>query len=94
MTHGLKDMTTIKIVENDAIVCLCLQNRVDSMSHHEFRVRAAVRGFTLSKSQAHNMLSRAMGRVTSIDARWKLTAMGLAYREEVVDRLKQLLSLT
>lgn len=76
---------TVKILENDAIVVLCLTDMKDSMSHHEFRVRATTRGFQLSKSATHNMLHRAMGRVfINRDGKWQLTTAGLAYRDEVL----------
>lgn len=64
------------------------------MTHHEFKVRAAVRGYSLTRSQCHNLLHRAMGRITYSDKyQWRLTAAGLAYREEVVDQLNTLLKL-
>lgn len=83
-----------RVIENDAIVVLCLRDLEDSMTHHEFRVRAAVRGYTLSRSQAHNMLHRALGRVGYSDKfQWRLTAAGLAYREEVLNQLNMLVRL-
>ena len=74
-----------RVIENDAIVVLCLKDTEDSMSSHEFRIRASVRGFQLTKSACHNMLHRSMGRtMLDRDSKWRLTAMGVAYREEVL----------
>lgn len=85
-------VTAPKILENDALVVLCLRNIEDSMTHHEFRIRAATRGFTLSRSQCHNMLHRATGRVWVTKANhWMLTAMGAAYRDEILSVLQSLL---
>ena len=79
------NLTAPKVIENDALVVLCLLDMKDGMTHHEFKLRAAVRGFPLSKSQCHNMLHRATGRVyVHPGNKWKLTSSGMAYREETL----------
>ncbi len=82
-----------RILANDAIVVLCLRDMVDSMSSHKFKARARAKGFELTKSQCHNMLHRAMGRVwfNKVDGEWLLTAMGWEYRREVAETLKRIL---
>lgn len=92
-------LTPSKVIENDALVVLCLRDMADTMSHHQFAVRARALGFTLSRSQCHNLLSRAGGRVTPIRGdgvitwTWRLTAAGLEYRLHVLDRLSTILTL-
>lgn len=81
------------IIANDALVVLCLMDLNDSITHHHFKVRAAARGFSLSKSQCHNMLHRATGRVCYNDSKWRLTSAGLAYREEVIETLTRLIKM-
>ena len=81
-----------KVIENDALVVLCLQQG-GHMTHHEFKVRAAARGISLTKSQCHNLLHRAMGRVITHNNKWYLTSMGAAYREEVLATMHRLLGM-
>ncbi len=81
-----------KYLENDALVVLCLRDTQDTMTHHEFKVRAANRGFSITRTDCHNMLHRAMGRVRLNGYnQWKLTSMGLAYRQHVLESLHQIL---
>jgi hypothetical protein len=83
-----------KAIENDALVVLCLRDMEDKMTHHHFRLRAQSKGFELSKSDCHNMLHRAMGRVRpNSNNEWHLTAMGQAYRDDVVDTLCRLVGI-
>lgn len=82
-----------KVIENDALVVLCLTNQEDQMTHHEFKLRAKLRGHNLSKSQCHNMLHRATGRVYyTVSHHWYLTAAGMAYRTEVLTQIVKLLT--
>jgi hypothetical protein len=84
-----------RVVENDALVVLALRSLNDSMSHHAFKVRAAALGFALSKSQCHNMLHRATGRVMCYpDGLWRITMRGWTYREHVLDTIRRLLSVS
>jgi len=81
-----------KVIENDAIVVICFRHTLEAITHHQFRLRAQKRGFDLSKSQCHNMLHRATGRVV-VDAEnhWRLTVSGEAYRQYVIDTVQRLL---
>lgn len=81
---GLTNKANDKVIENDALVVLCLRNTEDRMTHHEFKVRAAARGFALSKGDCHNMLHRATGRVNTNGRVWWLTAAGQEYRLHVL----------
>lgn len=77
----------MQVIENDALVVLCLRDMNDRMTHHEFKKRAAAMGIQLTRSQCHNMLHRAMGRVSYTSGNhylWRLTAAGLLYREHVI----------
>lgn len=87
--------TDPKVIDNDAIVVLCLTGPDDTMTHHQFRERASKMGFTLSRSDCHNMLHRAMGRVKYTGApayQWSLTAQGIEYRKWVLATLKDILN--
>ena len=61
------------------------------MTHHQFKLRAASMGFALSKSDCHNILHRAIGRVASYNDNWVLTARGMAYRQEVIRAIQRVL---
>ncbi len=81
-----------KVIENDAIVVLCLQSLEDYMTHHDFKLRAANRGFTLTKSDCHNMLHRAVGRVGVDNNNWRLTAAGWEYRRTIIETIMRVLA--
>ena len=85
-------MKTAKVIENDALVVLCFTGIIDEMSHHRFKEKAKSLGFNLTKSQCHNMLHRAKGRVKLVaGGGWKLTASGMSYREAVLDVIQKIL---
>lgn len=81
-THHSKNTNGLS---NDAIVCVCLKSMADSMTWQEFRERAKERGYVLTISQCHNMLSRAIGYVNKAsNGTWVLTAQGSVFKEEVL----------
>lgn len=86
-----------KVLENDALVVLCLRDVNDTMTHHEFKVRASARGIALTRSQCHNMLHRAIGRVGywTVDGQhqWRLTSAGYEYRMEVTNTFARMLAM-
>lgn len=82
--------TDPKVICNDAIVVLCLKDMGDVMTHHQFKKRAEARGFNLSITDCHNMLSRATGRVYYNGRHWTLSAGGFVYRQHVVQLINQL----
>lgn len=84
-----------RIIDNDALVVLCLRSLSDAMTHHDLKIRASALGFDLSTSTCHNMLSRAGGRVMLYpDKKWRITVAGWTYREHVLVTLSRLLMRT
>lgn len=84
-----------KVIENDAIVVLAFLTEDAILTHHSFRQRANLMGFTLSRSDCHNMLHRAMGRVKYTghpDYEWSLTAHGIEYRRWVLTTLTDIIT--
>lgn len=81
-----------KVIVNDALVVLCFRDLTDAITAHEFKARAKAKGYDLSKSQCHNMLHRATGRVRiNATGKWVLTAMGYEFRKEVRIACRRLL---
>lgn len=89
--------TDPRVIDNDAIVVLCFRNlgetMKDTMTHHEFKVRAAQMGFVLTKSDCHNMLHRATGRVITDGKVWQLTTAGDVYRTHVLNVIRGIIAL-
>lgn len=84
-------------IDNDAIVVLALKTIHDKMTHHGFLLRAKAMGIIITRSDCHNMLHRALGRVKYTGSpkwEWSLTAAGLEYRKWVREVMRRLLDAT
>jgi hypothetical protein len=82
-----------RIIENDALVVLCIHSLAEALTHHDLKVRVRELGWELSDSAVHNMLHRATGRVMLYpDKKWRITVQGWTYREHVLATLAKLLT--
>lgn len=82
-----------KVMENDAIVVLCLHSFSDYVTADTLKRRAADIGIELTKSMAHNMLHRATGRVMCYpDGKWRLTVQGQSYKDHVISLFRKVIA--
>lgn len=94
---GLSVLSLPRVIENDALVVLAFPTIDTPLTHFGFREKAKALGFELTRSQSHNMLHRALGRVTYTGVsgpnqyEWRLTVQGIAYRHHVITTLNQIL---